>query len=195
MAIENERKLILRLDQAAHILQKLSQQQLNYGIKFSNIQQSYLCDHARVRSVISTSSSLLPMGPTHYYFTYKIPTVDDQLVEIETEISKQDHDQLTLVCKGSVSKTRAKFASGDITWDVDFLRDNHHQIIMVMAEAEMPADQTHLPEIHTLLAPYAISWVDKNDRSFDNKNLVNPASARQLLLERFPCSNSPRTLL
>lgn len=195
MAIENERKLMLRLDQAEQILHSLAQHQLIYQIKFFDIQQHYLCDRARVRRSISTCSAGFVMGQAQHHFAYKVRSGDGHLIEIETEITEHDHDQLITTSQGGLHKTRAKFSCGMITWDVDFFKDSNHHIMMVMAEAEMPSDQTSLPTIHTLLAPYASFWVAKDDRSFDNKNLTNPVITRQLLLERSSLANVARDML
>jgi len=185
MAIENERKLLLDTSRAQELLADFKKKKVELSANFYDITQSYLSGSARIRHVVPHSQA-----PEQHIFTYKTK-VAGSTVEIETEISTHDYHKLFLVAKPVVLKTRVKFFQEAYTWDIDFFKQpKNGSVYLAMAEAEMPEFETETPDIHPVLEPYALRWIDVGDKRFNNKNLANikktQVSVRDLLKNEKP---------
>lgn len=176
MPIENERKLILHTHSSAVLRNGRDDPSWAGFTSLTEIVQSYLCDHARIRQIRSVN--------THsacWVFTYK-QMVGEQLVEIETAISREDYQKLHSTAVSQLVKLRGKAIVDGLWWDIDwFLHPHSEEVYLAMAEVEMPEHQQQLPEIPSWLAPHALMWVPRNDPRFINKNLVDPDQVRQSL--------------
>jgi len=103
MPIENERKYLLNINSIDEI-SKISSTKLE-------IKQGYLSKKARIRQIKSNYSET-----TLHYFTYK-KLVDNNLIEIETEISTKDF--LTLWKSISKKHKLKKFRYKIFEWEID----------------------------------------------------------------------------
>ena len=178
MPIENERKLILDPHSSTVLKDSMDDRSWAGFTSLTEIIQSYLCDHARIRQIRSVKT-----GSACWVFTYK-QMVGEQLVEIETAITREDYQKLQTTNVAQLFKLRGKAIVDGLWWDIDwFLHPRSHEIYLAMAEVEMPEHQTQLPEIPHWLKPHALMWVPKNDPRFINKNLVNPDQVSESLRE------------
>ena len=145
-----------------------------------DITQGYLSGGARIRHIVLHGTSTADQ----YLFTFKVK-VTGSVCEIECEIDPHDYHKLMLIVKPVVLKTRAKIKQGDLTWDIDFFKTpKQGQVYFLMAEVEMPEFQTDTPELHPLLHPYALKWIDLGDKRFNNKNLAHLNKVRKLLKDQ-----------
>lgn len=177
MPIEHERKLILHTPQHAQLLKELRS---DVSVEWFDITQAYLSNSCRIRHVVPHRTNY---HTEQFVFTFKTK-VRGATVEIESPIDVHDYQKLFLISKPVIVKTRAKIQCSDHHWDVDFLRKpKSGEVYLVMAEAEMPEFATELPEIHPLLEPYALRWVDQGDKRFNNRNLSNPKKAAKAVAD------------
>lgn len=182
MGIENERKILLDTSKSAQLWKDLKSARLEHGVQFMDITQGYLSGSARIRHVVPHEPAAGDPRELHI-FTYKTK-VSGSTVEIETQISVHDYHKLMLIVKPLVLKTRAKICQGDLTWDIDFFKTpKSGQVYLMMAEVEMPEFQTEQPDLHPLLHPYALKWIDLGDKRFNNKNLANIKKVQKTLIE------------
>jgi CYTH domain-containing protein len=181
MPIENERKLLLRHNMSEQLIQELSAVPQAY---VQDITQSYLPQGGRIRCIRSSTT-------TSHVFTYKCD-VDDQTVEVETDISLGDYAKLSKISTHTVHKTRISICENTplsfliqrpLLWDVDFFRDAQQRIYLALAECEMPEFQTVLPDILPYLQPHAVCWIPADDKRFASKRLHNPDKVHELLSE------------
>lgn len=177
MPIEHERKLILNTSQHANLMKNLRG---DTSVEWFDITQAYLSNSCRIRHVVPHHTNY---DQEQFVFTFKTK-VRGATVEIENAISVHDYQKLFLIAKPVIVKTRAKIQCVSHHWDVDFLRKTKSgEVYLVMAEAEMPEFATDLPDIHKLLEPYALKWVDQGDKRFNNRNLSNPKKASKAVSE------------
>jgi CYTH domain-containing protein len=152
----------------------------DHNVEWFDITQAYLSNSCRIRHVVP---HLIHNAQETFLFTFKTK-VRGATVEIENEISVHDYMKLFLIAKPVIVKTRAKILCDSHHWDVDFLRKpKSGDVYLVMAEAEMPEFATELPEIHQLLEPYALKWIDHGDKRFNNRNLSDPKKATRAVEE------------
>jgi CYTH domain-containing protein len=171
MPIEHERKLILHTPQHAQLLKELRG---DASVEWFDITQAYINNSCRIRHVVPHSNKC---HTEQFVFTFKTK-VRGATVEIECPVGIHDYQKLFLISKPVIVKTRAKIQCDGHHWDVDFLRKpKSGEVYLVMAEAEMPEFATELPEVHSLLEPYALRWVDQGDKRFNNRNLSNAKKA------------------
>lgn len=174
MPIENERKILLDHTKSDLLLADLRK---NPDVEFMDVTQGYLSGGARIRHVVSHKAS----NEDKYVFTYKVKVMGST-VEVESPLCPHDYHKLMLIVKPLVLKTRAKIQQDDLTWDIDFFKTpKSGQVYLSMAEVEMPEFQTEVPELHPLLHPYALKWIDLGDKRFNNKNLANLNKVKKLL--------------
>lgn len=177
MGIENERKLLLNTQQHAELMKDIKS---DHSVEWFDITQAYLSNSCRIRHVVPHAD---PTQGEQFIFTFKTK-VRGATVEIENQISVHDYMKLFLIAQPVIVKTRAKILCDSHHWDVDFLRKpKSGDVYLVMAEAEMPEFATELPEIHTLLEPYALKWIDHGDKRFNNRNLGDPKKATKAVEE------------
>lgn len=173
MPCENEVKYVLRrsLDLKFTLMAK-------YG--WHDIIQGYLNPNNRIREITSQS------GLITYVFSYKQRLSNNRNVEIESDIPKQDYDDLWKDTTHRLNKRRvSKFVQLDaesIRWDIDFPNWNC-EIPFDMAEVEMP---THLDRPSFILediAPFVVYEVPRTDGRFSAKKLSCEKHAMKMAKE------------
>jgi CYTH domain-containing protein len=176
MPIEFERKLLLQTSSSKDLLKDLKAVP---NVEWLDITQAYVNNSSRIRHVVPHCSTQLEK----WLFTFKTK-VRGSTVEIETEISTHDYSKLFLISRPVIIKTRAKIICNAYTWDIDFFRKpKSGDIYLAMAEVEMPEFERDLPDIHSSLAPYAVTWIDQGDKRFNNRNLANPKKTARSVAE------------
>jgi CYTH domain-containing protein len=139
----------------------------------SLLHQAYLdVSGMRIRSIDGAR------GQSHV-FTYKRP-VNGQVVEIETEISREDFDRLSSQCIERLRKVRYAWTEGPFHWDIDFFKTESGDTYFAMAEVEMPEDHRQPPPLPPSLAPHLLATVPAGDPRFQSKRLANRAHAEAL---------------
>lgn len=172
MPIENERKFVLE-DDDGRLERTLAR---TAGVTRSYLRQAYLdLSGLRIRSIDSG-------GTTHHIFTYK-RLVDDQMVEIETEISPIDFERLWKIRREALEKARYSWTDGSFHWDVDFFRADEDKTYFAMAEVEMPEADTVPPPPPAILAPHVLLLAPRNDPRFTSKRLSDRDHAERLLAD------------
>ena len=172
MPIENERKFVLE-DDAGGLERMLAE---TPGVTRSYLRQAYLdTSGLRIRSIDSG-------GTTRHIFSYKRP-VDDQMVEIETEIAPVDFDRLWKLRRETLQKARYSWNEGHFHWDVDFFKTEAGGTYFALAEVEMPEAEKTPPPPPAVLAPYVLLLAPRNDPRFTSKRLADRAHAERLLAE------------
>ena len=134
MPIENERKFVLNDLSGAPEARVAA----HAGARRSYLPQAYLdASGLRIRSIESADR-------IQRIFTYK-RLVDDQVVEIETEISQVDFERLWKTRREALQKARYSWADGRFRWDVDFFKTEDGRTYFALAEVEMPETETQPP--------------------------------------------------
>ena len=129
MPIENERKFVLEDDGALE-----ARLATKPGVTRNYLRQAYLdASGLRIRSIGAG-------GRTRHVFTYKRP-VDDQMVEIETEIAPVDFERLWKLRRETLQKARYSWNDGHFHWDVDFFKTDDGRTYFALAEVEMPEER------------------------------------------------------
>ena len=176
MAIENELKAILVLDNPGEFLKSLKKKS---KCETFDITQGYLSKSARIRHIVPHND----VKNEQFVFTYKTK-VSSETVELEHQISIHDYHKLCLIVKPIIHKTRIKCKDGVYTWDIDFFKTpKSGNIYFAMAEVEMPEFEFEAPMPLDIISPYIAKWVDPGDKRFGNKNLWNPIKVAKLLKE------------
>jgi CYTH domain-containing protein len=172
MPIENERKFVLEDDDGG-LERTLAE---TPGVTHSYLRQAYLDSSGlRIRSIDSG-------GMTRHIFSYK-RSVDDQMVEIETEISPIDFERLWKIRHETLRKARYSWAEGRFHWDVDFFRTDDGRTYFALAEVEMPETDTVPPLPPAILAPHVLLLAPRNDPRFTSKRLSDRGHAERLLAD------------
>jgi CYTH domain-containing protein len=172
MPIENERKFVLD-DLSGALEARLA---ARAGVKRQYLRQAYLdASGLRIRSIEE------PNG-TRHIFSYK-RSVDDQMVEIETEIAPVDFERLWKIRRETLQKARYSWRDGPFHWDVDFFKREDASTYFAMAEVEMPETDTVPPSPPDTLAPHVLLLAPRNDQRFTSKRLADIAHAETLLAE------------
>ena len=172
MPIENERKYVLD-DLSGALESRLAE---TPGVARTCLRQAYLeASGLRIRAIEAA-------GGTRYIFGYK-RTVDDQVVEIETEISKLDFDRLWTLRRENLQKARYSWPNGHFRWDVDFFKAEDGGTYFAMAEVEMPEADTIPPLPPAILAPHVLLLAPRNDPAFTSKRLADRSHAERLLTD------------
>ena len=170
MPIENERKFVLS-DLAGALEARVAARP---GVSRSYLHQAYLdTSGLRIRSIESS-------GGTKNVFTFK-RLVDDQVVEIETEISAVDFQRLWKTRCESLHKARYSWRDGRFLWDVDFFKTDDGRTYFALAEVEMPETEIEPPSPPEILAPHVLLLAPRNDPRFTSKRLADRVHAEQLL--------------
>ena len=162
MPVENERKYVLAPD--------FSSDRLTGWARF-DILQAYLDDGPRIRKF-----------GADYLFTYKkwAPHAQE-LVEIETPISREDFELLWPMRVEAVQKTRYILDTDDGEWVVDFLRDGDGEVYFVLAEVELSRGQALPKAIPDAIHGHILYAVAADDNRFTNKKLADQDYARKML--------------
>ena len=165
MPIENELKTVLS---------GLSLSDFDATWTIKDIQQGYLEDRCRIRSMVVDND-------VSYLFTKKF-LVDYKVVEIETEIDRQDFIKLWTITEKTLTKTRISKQIGNELWEVDFfggIKDPY----FIMAECEMPEDQMGYKDMPEFLRDKTIHYVDRGDGVYASKRLCDKKYAQELYKE------------
>lgn len=169
MPIENERKFVLENNGALERVLAVRP-----GVTRSFLRQAYLdASGLRIRSIDSA-------GRLQHVFTYKRP-VDDQVVEIETEITPIDFERLWKLRRETLQKARYSWHEGRYRWDVDFFKTEDDRTYFALAEVEMPEGDTVPPPPPAVLAPHVLLLAPRNDPRFTSKRLADRGHAERLL--------------
>ena len=172
MPIENERKYVL--ENASEGLE--ARLTATPGVARTYLRQAYLeAPGLRIRAIEEP-------GRTRYIFGYK-RTVEDQMVEIETEISQVDFERLWRLRRETLQKARYSWPDGRFQWDVDFFKTDDGKTYFAMAEVEMPETDTVPPSPPANLAPHVLLLAPHNDPRFTSKRLADQPHAERLLAE------------
>ena len=170
MPIENERKYVL--DDLSGTLE--ARVAVAPGVTRAFLRQAYLeAPGLRIRSIET------PDGMRHI-FGYK-RTINDQMVEIETEISKVDFERLWTLKRETLQKARYSWRDGPFHWDVDFFKGDGGETYFAMAEVEMPESHSEPPAPPAILAPHVLLLAPRNDPAFTSKRLADRPHAERLL--------------
>jgi CYTH domain-containing protein len=171
MPIENERKFVLEDD--GSLERRLTAKP---GVTRSYLRQAYLeASGVRIRSIESG-------GRIRHVFTYKRP-VDDQMVEIETEIAPIDFERLWKLRRETLQKARYSWNEGRFHWDVDFFKTEDGRTYFAVAEVEMPERESVPPAPPPELAPHVLLLAPRNDSRFTSKRLADRGHAERLLAD------------
>jgi len=171
MPIENERKFVLDDDGALE--RRLA---ASPGVTRSLLRQAYLdASGLRIRSIECG-------GRVRHIFSYKRP-VDDQMVEIETEIAPIDFERLWTLRRETLQKMRYSWADGRFHWDVDFFKTDDNRTYFTQAEVEMPEEQSEPPPLPPSLADHLLATAPAGDPRFASKRLADRAHAEKLLAD------------
>jgi|SRR3954451_1157046 CYTH domain-containing protein len=171
MPIENERKFVLEDDGALE--RSLANRP---GVTSSYLRQAYLdASGLRIRSIASK-------GRTRHIFSFKRP-VDDQMVEIETEIAPIDFERLWKIRHETLQKARYSWNEGRYHWDVDFFKAEDGDTYFALAEVEMPETETKPPPPPAVLAPHVLLLAPRSDPRFTSKRLADRGHAERLLAD------------
>ena len=170
MPIENERKFVL--DDDGTLERTLAG---TSGVTSSFLRQAYLdASGLRIRSIESN-------GSVRHIFSFKRP-VDDQMVEIETDIAAIDFERLWTLRRETLQKARYSWRDGRFHWDVDFFKDGD-RTYFALAEVEMPETDTVPPAPPPILAPHVLLLAPRGDPRFTSKRLADKAHAERLLAD------------
>jgi CYTH domain-containing protein len=146
------------------------------GVTRSYLRQAYLdTSGLRIRSIRSADR-------VQHIFSYKRP-VDDQMVEIETEIAPIDFERLWKIRRETLQKARYSWNEGRFHWDVDFFKTDDGQTYFALAEVEMPESDTQPPPPPVILAPHVLLLAPRNDPRFTSKRLADRGHAERLLAD------------
>lgn len=172
MPIENERKFVLS-DLSGALEARIGARP---GVKRTYLRQAYLdASGLRIRSIESADS-------TRHIFSYK-RLVDDQVVEIETDISSADFARLWKTRREALHKARYSWRDGAFLWDVDFFKTDDDRTYFALAEVEMPETETNPPSPPDILAPHVLLLAPRLDPRFTSKRLADRVHAERLLAE------------
>ena len=171
MPIENETKYVLD-DAGGELERSLS----DACTRMLRIRQGYLGPGVRIRETRRIGRGR--QAPTHS-FTYK-RTVDGDVIEVETRISRSDFRALWKEASPALLKLRLVFKGQHLTWEVDFFKDDG-ATYFCLAEVELKARERQVPEVPERLQPYLLHTVSRGDRRFSSRNLADKAAAGELL--------------
>jgi len=171
MPIENERKFVLQDD--GTLERRLA---AGPGVVRSHLRQAYLdVSGLRIRAIDQG-------GRTRHVFSFK-RLVDDQMVEIETDLAAVDFERLWKVRRESLQKVRYSWRDGRFHWDVDFFKADDGRTYFALAEVEMPEAETTPPPPPAILAPHVLMLAPRNDPRFSSKRLADRGHAERLLTD------------
>ncbi len=168
MPIENEYKFALHDPEGKLEAQLFASDCFRVGIR-----QGYIRKGARIREWHDLQNQTI-----RYIFTYK-HRVDDDVIEVETDISEEDFNRLWSVREYDVTKIRFKFVVDGMTWDVDFLKNNG-KTYFSLAEVELPEEQRTVPTPPALIKDYVLGGTGRHDKTLSNKRLLHIDYAKQV---------------
>lgn len=169
MPIENERKFVLHEDGGLESMLAGAP-----GVTRSVLRQTYLdASGLRIRSIETD-------GDLRHVFSFK-RTVDGQMVEIETDIDRDDFERLWTLGRERLRKARYSWEDGHFHWDIDFFKTDEDLTYFALAEVEMPVQQTEAPPLPRRLKMHCLGAVPYGDPRFTSKRLADRTHAESLL--------------
>ena len=169
MPIENERKYIIDLD-----IDKIEWLCEKYNGVLYNIKQAYI-NGGRIRLIQQLEH------PPRFVFTWKARRSTRDMIEIETDISEPDFDDLWDMADTIITKQRVKINDEIVTWDIDFLEkgDNHY---LTIAEVEMPVGLDEPFELPDFVKDNLLFLVPRDqDDVWTNINLSDPITVERMI--------------
>ena len=180
MSIENERKYILSL--TPRDITSLGD---NYGGVHQYIRQAYIGD-VRIRTIVDFGEQ----ETWNYIFTWKKRRADGSRIEIETNISAKDFNELWKMADRFISKRRVKIKGYGVDWDIDFLFSDDYNpgshipssCYLTIAEVEMPEGMDE-PEIIPKFIKDSLLYLVPRDKDeiWTNQHLSNPEIVKKML--------------
>jgi len=171
MPIENERKMVLRLDTPERDFEEVANQ-------VEHIEQIYLMigrkQSIRIRRTLVFYSNKHCEWKS--YFTFK-QDIGKKTVEIETKITPEDYNLLKREAILKFNKWRYKIDN----WEVDFFKDGNSKTYFVQAEIELPEGKKKPEIILPLIKEHLLYTVKRGDGRFSSKKLGDAKYARRLL--------------
>jgi len=184
MPIENETKYVLD-DRHGELERSLTVA----CSRILRIRQGYLGPGVRIRETGKAGRSR--STPAHS-FTYK-QTVDGDVVEVETPISRSDFRKLWTKASPRLLKMRFVFRDQGLTWEVDFFKEDE-ATYFCLAEVELKARDRRVPDVPEQLRPYLLHTVQRGDRRFSSRNLADKIAASELLSSLRPGLPLPHSM-
>lgn len=144
MPVENEIKYVVK--------QSLEERMMGDSLL---IEQAYLTKNptTRIRHIQEVSrgiDSTLRGVINTFKFTFK-HFINEELIEIETNIDKDDFYKLWPYTFNQVRKHRYVLKNNDEHWDIDFLKDKNDKTYFALAEVEMPEGREKPNEIPAII--------------------------------------------
>ncbi len=174
MPIENERKYIISLDS-----DKIEWLCEKYNGVLYNIKQAYI-NGGRIR-LIEQQNFLLDYP--RFIFTWKVRRPVGDMIEIETDISEPEFDDLWDMADTIITKQRVKILDHTVTWDIDFLADGGDHYLTI-AEVEMPVGLNEPLELPDFVKDNLLFLVPRNqDYIWTNKKLSDSIKVRRMIKE------------
>ena len=185
MPTENELKFVLKLDD------QIEQKAKELGTCFK-LEQGYLQAKSRLtvrvrRQLESKTGTASHLLQTKYKVKRSVQTGDSRIIEISTEISVRDFEDLWKKSKGKLLKNRYKIKSGvsdlyrqddgspwEEVWEIDFFKDQNSANYFIMAEVEIPEGITKpLFDMPEIIRENLLYRVPLGDSRFSNSRLGN----------------------
>jgi CYTH domain-containing protein len=174
MPVENERKYVLDVNDIRAFNTDLSRAGQTGMLM---IKQGYLRGDARIRSTFEWGKR------ESYTFTYKIAVRPNKLIEIETEISQDDFDDLWSIADRKIEKTRNIIPVGTLKWEVDYFYDPSGDMYLVMAEIELDQGYDEPSYVPPFITDHLLYRVTLTDNRFFNTALSDPQAVRETIDE------------
>jgi len=176
MPTENEKKYLIRKDCEPAIERNCKVKQF--------ISQGYMVATrgvtVRVRKCVVYKNNR--KNKINYFYTFKINS-NNRCIEIETELSKRDFNDLWAVALNKLEKIRYIYKNRKEIWEVDFFKDYQNNTYFALAEIELPegvASPTDIPDLINQNLLYAVPLTDNR---FSNKLLSDAKYASDLLMQ------------
>lgn len=172
MPVENELKYVL--NPSVELFKQYSE---GHSIVYHMV-QGYLSDNNRIRNENGLCT-----------FTAKYTGNTGDLIEIETEISRSDFDNLWPKTTSRLKKIRFKhytkdaYDEEDYVWDIDFFFDSVGNIYFAMAEAEMPPGKLEPKTIPRMFRKELLFSVPRERTSEFSSRMLSDTSYAQAKLQ------------
>lgn len=175
MPIENEQKYILDVKNPTKFF--------NYvrhlaGAESYQYKQGYLNDNTRIREIKNDDGTC-----GEWVFTYK-NKINKNLIEIETNISERDFNQLWIKVSKVIQKNRVKVPFNNLIWEIDFItKPGSNDCYLVMVEVEMAEDAIDPGRLPDFVTDNLLYKVLDDDNRFFNTQLTNLRLVEKIIKE------------
>ena len=149
------------------------------------IEQGYLSNSARVRSINWLFENGKFINELEYLYTYKHKLKKEHgVMEIETDISEEAFNLLWEDSDSRITKYRVILNdSKKESWMIDYFVDEYKLCYLIMAECEVYNRVGYPENIPDLIKDSLIYTVEENDTRFKNKKLSDITKVHELLIE------------